>query len=384
MLIDTDQQFVAFLERCKKSPYIAIDTEFLREKTYYPKLCLLQMGIENEIAIVDPFKIRNLAALADVLVDPSIVKIFHACSQDVEILYHETGVVPSPIFDTQIAAAVLGKTQQASYSSLVSQYCDVNLPKKDSFTDWSQRPLSDSQIHYAADDVKYLPQIYYEMLAQLKKKNRLSWLGETFADLSKKEKYEIDPRVRYKKLKRVNQLNARQQAAAREFAAWRELQAQRLNIPRKWVVSDEQIVEACRREARTLDELYMVRGMKESLKTSDARKVLAALIVGLDCPQSELPDVRPKSKNENNVDVILDVMNALVRMRAREHEIAPQTLAPQAELLKLARGHYDDSELMQGWRYTLVGKDLRTLLEGGFALQIHDGNLEIISLHEAQ
>ncbi|MEE1421568.1 MAG: ribonuclease D [Eggerthellaceae bacterium] len=384
MLIDTDQQFVAFLERCKKSPYIAIDTEFLREKTYYPKLCLLQMGIENEIAIVDPFKIRNLAALADVLVDPSIVKIFHACSQDVEILYHETGVVPSPIFDTQIAAAVLGKTQQASYSSLVSQYCDVNLPKKDSFTDWSQRPLSDSQIHYAADDVKYLPQIYYEMLAQLKKKNRLSWLEETFADLSKKEKYEIDPRVRYKKLKRVNQLNARQQAAAREFAAWRELQAQRLNIPRKWVVSDEQIVEACRREARTLDELYMVRGMKESLKTSDARKVLAALIVGLDCPQSELPDVRPKSKNENNVDVILDVMNALVRMRAREHEIAPQTLAPQAELLKLARGHYDDSELMQGWRYTLVGKDLRTLLEGGFALQIHDGNLEIISLHEAQ
>lgn len=383
MLIDTDQQFVAFLERCKKSPYIAIDTEFLREKTYYPKLCLLQMGIENEIAIVDPFKIRNLAALADVLVDPSIVKIFHACSQDVEILYHETGVVPSPIFDTQIAAAVLGKTQQASYSSLVSQYCDVNLPKKDSFTDWSQRPLSDSQIHYAADDVKYLPQIYYEMLAQLKKKNRLSWLEETFADLSKKEKYEIDPRVRYKKLKRVNQLNARQQAAAREFAAWRELQAQRLNIPRKWVVSDEQIVEACRREARTLDELYMVRGMKESLKTSDARKVLAALIAGLDCPQSELPDVRPKSKNESNVDVILDVMNALVRMRAREHEIAPQTLAPQAELLKLARGHYDDSELMQGWRYTLVGKDLRTLLEGGFALQIHDGNLEIISLHEA-
>ncbi len=383
MLIDTDQQFIAFLERCKKSPYIAIDTEFLREKTYYPKLCLLQMGIENEIAIVDPFKIRNLTALADVLVDPSIVKIFHACSQDVEILYHETGVVPSPIFDTQIAAAVLGKTQQASYSSLVSQYCDVNLPKKDSFTDWSQRPLSDSQIHYAADDVKYLPQIYYEMLAQLKRKNRLSWLEETFADLSKKEKYEIDPRVRYKKLKRVNQLNARQQAAAREFAAWRELQAQRLNIPRKWVVSDEQIVEACRREARTLDELYMVRGMKESLKTSDARKVLAALIAGLDCPQSELPDVRPKSKNESNVDVILDVMNALVRMRAREHEIAPQTLAPQAELLKLARGHYDDSELMQGWRYTLVGKDLRTLLEGGFALQIHDGNLEIIDLHEA-
>lgn len=384
MLIDTDQQFVAFLERCKKSPYIAIDTEFLREKTYYPKLCLLQMGIEGEIAIVDPFKIRNIAALADVLVDPHIVKIFHACSQDVEILYHETGVVPSPIFDTQIAAAVLGKTQQASYSSLVSQYCDVNLPKKDSFTDWSRRPLTESQIHYAADDVKYLPQIYYEMLAQLKKKNRLSWLDETFADLSKKEKYEIDPRARYKKLKRVNQLNARQQAAAREFAAWREMQAQRLNIPRKWVVSDEQIVEACRREARTLDELYMVRGMKESLKTSDARKVLAALVAGLDCPQSELPDVRPKSKNESNVDVILDLMNALVRMRAREHEIAPQTLAPQAELLKLARGHYDESELMQGWRYTLVGRDLQTLLEGGFALQIHDGNLEIIDLNKAQ
>lgn len=378
MLIDDDSQLKAFVKRCCTSPYMAIDTEFLREKTYYARLCLIQVAIEGEVAIIDPFAIKDITLLNDALTSPDVVKIFHASSQDIEILYHETGVVPRPVFDTQVAAALLGKSQQASYSSLVSSYCSVNLPKKDSFTDWSQRPLKDSQIRYAADDVVYLPQIYYDMVEVLNEKNRLHWLDEVFEEISSPEKYEIKPEERYRKLRRVNQLNAQQMAAAREFAAWRELKAQKINVPRKWIVSDEQIVEACRREARTIDELFMVRGMRESLRAEDARQAVACIKKGLSCPKEQLPQVHEKPKNEHNVDIVVDLMNAVVHLRARENHIAPQTLAPQAELMKLARGHDDECELLKGWRYKVIGKELKELLKGKFSLRIADGNLEII------
>ncbi len=378
MLVENDAQLKDFLALCEKSSYMAIDTEFLREKTYYAKLCLIQVAVEGCTAIIDPFTIEDLSVMAPVLTNQSVVKIFHASSQDIEILYHETGVVPDPVFDTQVAAALLGKSQQASYAALVQSFCQVTLPKKDSFTDWSRRPLSPSQVEYAADDVTYLPRIYHDMIEELNEKGRLSWLNDAFAEISNPKKYEVDPRNRYRKLKRVNQLSQRQMAAAREFAAWREERAQKLNIPRKWVVSDEQIVEACRREPRSLDELYMVRGLKESLKSGDARHVLQLINKGLTRPEEDLPQTKTNQRSEANVDIAVDLMNAIVRLRARENKIAPQTLAPHAELMKLARGHDEDCELLKGWRYHVVGKELSEFLEGKFLLQLIDGNLKII------
>lgn len=378
MLVENDAQLKDFLALCEKSSYMAIDTEFLREKTYYAKLCLIQVAVEGCTAIIDPFTIEDLSVMAPVLTNQNVVKIFHASSQDIEILYHETGVVPDPVFDTQVAAALLGKSQQASYAALVQSFCQVTLPKKDSFTDWSRRPLSPSQVEYAADDVTYLPRIYHDMIEELNEKGRLSWLNDAFAEISNPKKYEVDPRNRYRKLKRVNQLSQRQMAAAREFAAWREERAQKLNIPRKWVVSDEQIVEACRREPRSLDELYMVRGLKESLKSGDARHVLQLINKGLTCPEEDLPQTKTNQRSEANVDIAVDLMNAIVRLRARENKIAPQTLAPHAELMKLARGHDEDCELLKGWRYHVVGKELSDFLEGKFLLHLIDGNLKII------
>lgn len=378
MLVASDAQLRDFLAACKESPYMAIDTEFLREKTYYAKLCLVQVAIEGQVAIIDPFTISNMSVMADVLTDPAIVKIFHASSQDIEILYHETGVVPTPVFDTQVAAALLGKSQQASYAALVQSFCGVSLPKKDSYTDWSRRPLSDSQVEYAADDVTYLPKIYADMKAKLDERGRTHWLDDAFAEVSNPKKYEVDPYQRYRKLKRVNQLTPRQMAAAREFAAWRELRAQKLDIPRKWVVSDEQIVEACRRESKSLDELYMVRGLRENLRAQDARQVLKLIKKGLSCPEDELPQVQGSKRSEANVDIAVDLMNAIVRLRAKENKIAVQTLAPHAELMKLARGHDEDCELLKGWRYHVVGKELHDLLEGKFSLRLSNGNLEIV------
>ena len=356
---------------------MAIDTEFLREKTYYPKTCLVQIGIEGMIAIIDPLALASLKPLARPFTNPDILKIFHACSQDMEILLRETGVLPAPVFDTQIAATLLGKNQQPSYALLVSQYCDVELAKKDSFTDWSHRPLSPSQIRYAAEDVLYLPVIHEKMVEALKSKDRLAWLTESFEELSEPDRYITDPYTRFLKLNRVNQLKNRQLAAAREVAAWRELEAQSRNIPRKWILSDEQIVEACRREATTLDELYMVRGMRESLSTNKARKVLECIKKGLNCPEDELPHIQKKAKSEQNVDAIVDVLSGIARKVARENDIAPQTLAPHSELVALARGHWDECELMKGWRRHMLGEGLVAFMEGKCTLRIAEGNLEI-------
>jgi len=378
MLIHTNEELRAFIARARKSAYAAIDTEFLREKTYWAKLCLVQVCTEEETAIIDPLSLSNFADFGELLDDDSVLKIFHACSQDIEILFNQTGVVPHPIFDTQVAASLIGKTQQASYASLVSSYCKIDLPKKDSYTDWSRRPLSESQLSYAADDVIYLPKIYARMMELLKKKGREHWLDETFRELENPDHYKVDPYERYKKLKRSNQLNPRQLAAAREFAAWREERAQKANIPRKWVVSDEQIVEACRREPHSLDDLYMVRGLRESLRPRDARVVLDRIKRGLSLPAEELPQINSQQRSEANVDVEVSLMNAMVSKRARQHDIAVHTLAPHAELMKLARGHDDECELLKGWRLNLIGAELRDLRDGKFSLAIKDGNLKIL------
>lgn len=380
-LIDTEESLRAFVDECSHSPYLAIDTEFLRDKTYFAKSCLIQIGIEGKIGIIDPLAIDDLHMLEGPLTDPGILKILHACTQDMEIILRETGVLPAPIFDTQIAATLLGKNQQASYALLVSQYCDVELSKKDSFTDWSRRPLSSSQVEYAANDVLYLPQIHKKMLSLLEEKGRIDWLNDTFDELSDPARYVVDPYTRYKKLKRVNQLKPRQLAAAREFAAWRELKAQSLNIPRKWVVSDEQIVEACKREASTLDELYMVRGLRDSLKTKDAREVLDFIKKGLNSPKEELPHSQGKVKSEANVDILVDVLTGIARKCAKENDIAPQTLAPHAELTKLARGHYEDCEILKGWRKRILGDRLLAFISGDLSLRVADGNLEIVKSH---
>ncbi|MEF9877457.1 MAG: ribonuclease D, partial [Gordonibacter sp.] len=259
MYIATQENLVAFAERAATSSVLAIDTEFLREKTYYAKLCLLQMATDSETVIVDPFGVDDLGVLVGLLEDERIVKLFHAGGQDLEIILREVGVLPKPVFDTQVAAALLGHTQQIGYASLVHAECNVSLKKTDSFTDWSRRPLSDSQLDYAADDVVYLPRLYASMRAALEEKGRLSWLGRDFEDLVDPQRYDTNERTRYKRLKRVSQLSRRQLSAAREVASWRELEAQRRDVPRKWVVTDEQVVEACKREARTIDELFMVR-----------------------------------------------------------------------------------------------------------------------------
>lgn len=383
MYIADQGEFESFLKRAEGSSVLAIDTEFLREKTFYPKLCLLQLATDDEVAIVDPFAISDLGALTPLLRDERTVKLLHAGSQDLDILYRELGVLPTPIFDTQIAAALLGHVQQIGYGSLVSAVCGVSLKKADSLTDWSQRPLSDSQLDYAADDVVYLPELYRRMTTALKEKGRLHWLDDDFADLSSAARYESDPRERYRRLKRVSTLSRRQMSAAREVAAWRELQAEGRNVPRKWILTDEQIVEACRREARTVGELFQVRGIREKLSTRDAREAARALALGLDAPADEWPSPDTGGKSERNVDAQVDLMLALVRLRAKENDVAMPTLASHDDLARVARGHCEGVDVMRGWRRALVGDELLDLLAGRIALRLSGDGLVVDRLGDS-
>lgn len=377
MYIANQESLEAFVDRARSSSVLAIDTEFLREKTYYARLCLLQLATDDEVVVVDPFAVESLAVIEPLLTDESIVKLFHAGDQDLEILYHEVGVLPHPVFDTQIAAALLGQSQQVGYGALVHAECGVSLKKIDSFTDWSRRPLSDSQLEYAADDVVYLPRLYRMMTKELTEKGRLTWLDHDFEELVDPARYEQDPRERYRRLKRGNQLTLQQLSAAREVAAWRETEAQRRNIPRKWVLTDEQIVEACKREARTIDELFMVRGMREKLSTRDARKVVSLLKSGLDLPEHAWPEPDRPSRNEPNVDAQIDLMNALVRLRSKENGIAMQTLASHAELSQVARGHHEGVDVLKGWRRALIGEELLELLAGKLSLRLVNGEVTV-------
>ena len=375
--IASQENLEAFVRRAASSSVLAIDTEFLREKTYYANLCLIQLATDAEVAVVDPFAIEDMKVLAPLLTDSSIVKLFHAGGQDLEILYRELGVLPAPLFDTQVAATLLGHTQQIGYGPLVHSLCGVNLKKSDSFTDWSRRPLSTSQLEYAADDVIYLPKMYRIMVEKLEAKGRLHWLDNDFAAMSDPAHYESDPFERYKRLKRVGQLTRRQLSAAREVACWREVTAQERDMPRKWVLTDEQIVEACKREARTIDELFMVRGMRERLSTRDARAVVALMVTALDAPPETWPEPDRCAKSEPNVDAQLDLMTAIVRLRAKESGVAIPTLASHDDLARVARGYREGVDLLRGWRRSLVGEELLDLLDGKIRLSLDGAELNV-------
>lgn len=359
------------------SELLAIDTEFLREKTYYAKLCLIQINNGDIQAIIDPLALKSLDALVPILTDPACTKVFHAGSQDIGILYHETGVMPAPVFDTQTAAALLGHPLQMGYGPLVKAMCDVKLAKADSYTDWSRRPLTKDQVRYALDDVVYLPEMYRMMTSELEERGRLSWLDEDFATLADPARYENVPEEMWRRVKRVSSLSRRQLAIARGVAAWRESEAMRRDIPRRWVMSDEAVVEIARKAPRDVDRLMEVRELNNRLSMRASREVLAAVKEARELPESELPRIDRAPHGAHEIDGVVDLMAAVVEIRAKENDVAPPVLASKDDLSRLARGHRDDSALLMGWRYEMVGRELIDLLEGRLVLYVNDGAIQV-------
>lgn len=370
------QELVA---RLRKARVVAIDTEFMREKTYFAGLCLIQLGTDEFSAIVDPLAFEDLSPLAALLTDSAVTKVLHAGSQDLEIFQARFGVPTAPVFDTQIAATLAGFPQQVGYGALVQELLGVKLDKGDSYTDWARRPLSDTQVEYALNDVRYLPEVHARLLETLDREGRLDWLSADFARLEDPATYEVVPEEQWRRVKRISSLNRRQLAVAREVTAWREREAMRRNVPKRWVLGDESVVEIARRAPTTPAELTAIRGVSDRVGKGSAKGVIEAVSAGLACPEAELPSLDKRKRPAGDVDAAVDLMVAIVRKRARERGVAMPLLASRDDLERLAAGERENNPLLTSWRREMVGEELVRLLDGAVSLSLVDGELMVTS-----
>ena len=374
--IDTLSQLEEFCIGMRGSEWMAVDTEFLREKTYYPKFCLVQIASGSRAACIDPLALDTLEPLAELLFDPTVTKVVHAGRQDLEIFFRLWQRLPAPIFDTQIAAPLVGLPDQISYAGLVAELLRVSLGKGHTRTDWSLRPLSEAQLRYAADDVIYLGAAYQAMQGQLEALGRLSWPEEDFAELLNPALYETAPDQAWKRIGGAQQLRSRQLAVLQTLAAWREETAQSLDIPRGWVLKDDVLVDVARLLPKTPEELKRIRGVEERAFRRHG-DVLCRLIREAQERKPQLLDAkaRPVRKTPEQ-EALLDLLNAVVRLRASQQTLNPNVLAGRKELEQLLDDP-EQSKLMQGWRRTMAGEELAAILRGECRVVVADGRLHV-------
>lgn len=365
------------IDRARKYPVVGLDTEFMRERTYFAKLCLVQLGTADFSAIIDPLAIDDLGPLCELLVDPSVIKIFHAGGQDLEIFFRECGKATAPLFDTQVAATLAGFPQQVGYGALVAEVLGTKLDKGDSFTDWSKRPLTETQVDYALNDVRYLPGLFEELTERLNEGGRMAWLEKDFRRMEDSATYVVVPEEQWRRVKRISSLNRRQLGVAREVAAWREREAIRRDVPKRWVMGDESIIEVARRMPTSAEDVLGIRGVSDKVGRHAAAGLAQAVERGILVPEDELPYIEKKRRLTGDVDAAVDLMIALVRRRAKEHGVAMPLLASRDDLERLAGGDREGHPLLEGWRATMVGSELVDLLEGRIELRLDDGELVI-------
>ena len=376
MYLSTQDQLEDFCRQIEGEKVIAVDTEFLREKTYYPKLCLVQVGAAELTAAIDPLLIEDLTPLAKIFEDATVTKVFHACGQDLEVILDGMGCVCAPVFDTQLAAAFLGMRQQVSYGSLVEAYCGVRLPKAESLTDWSRRPLDPEQLAYAEDDVRYLPGIYDRMVSDLARQDRLSWVRPEMDALCDPSRIKRDPSEAFLRLRRSGSLTRRQLAVAREVCAWREGVAAERDVPRKWVASDEVVVEVCKRTPGSFDRLRRIRGT-EQISERDGKRLLAAVARGVACPAEECPKVTKHLRPSSETEGVIDLMYAVLRLVSEKSGVATQLIATRDDLLDFLQDR-KSSPLSRDWRWELAGRTLDRLLSGEVGLTVKGGRIELL------
>ena len=377
LYINASKQVCSFCEEAKKFAIVAVDTEFLREKTYHPTLCLLQLGTPEATCAIDPLAEGiDLTPVKELLEDPTVTKVIHSCSQDLEVIRYALDCDVAPVFDTQVAAAFLGFRMQLGYAGLVESYTSVRLAKAESMTDWSRRPLDKEQLLYAEDDVKYLPEIYEQQMRQLVQKNRLGWLQPEMDYMVNPHRLQVRPEEAYKKLKRAASLTKKQLAVAKEVCQWREGQAMKRNVPRKWILSDEVIVELCKRTPETDERLVRIRTL-ESLNQQDRTQLLQAIERGIHTDPADYPEIKRKVKLSCENESIVDLMYSLLRRVSDSCGIATQMIATRDDLAEFLVDR-DAPRLREGWRYEELGKKLEKLLSGEVALTVCKGKIEII------
>ena len=373
--INKPEQLDDLCNRIERAPWIAVDTEFLREKTYYPKFCLLQLATPEWVACVDPLAIKDLSKLFDAIYNPNVIKVFHSCRQDLEIFYQLTGKLPSPIFDTQIAAPLLGFTESVGYAMLVSSFLNINLEKTHTRADWSARPLSADEIQYAADDVIYLCDIYQKMTAKLEKLGRLNWLKEDFAALENPAQYETHPDNAWLRVKGKSKLTGKQLSIIQAVSKWREAVAQKENRPKNWLLRDEQLFDFAKFQPETIDALLKIRGLNERTVNYHGKELCALIKAAKNASPIPMPEYTKSISGKNQQqEAIVDILFALVRIRAEENQLNPTSLATRNDLEDLLNGN--DCVLLHGWRFSMVGNELQQLLSGKAQLKIENNSVQ--------
>ena len=379
-LITRNEELTDVCSRLATAPYVAVDTEFMREQTFWPKLCLVQIAASGIEVLIDSQALDlDLTPLFDLMVNEKVLKVFHSARQDIEIVYHLAGVIPHPIFDTQVAAMVCGFGEAVSYSMLVKRLLNRNLDKTSRFTDWSRRPLSDRQLTYAIGDVTYLRDLYPKLKAQLDQSERASWLNEEMAVLTDPATYELDPEQAWKRLK-MRIKTPKSLAVLMELAAWREREAQTQDVPRARILKDEAIYDIASQTPRTQEDLGSLRTLHNGFARSmRGRAVLEAVGRGLERDPKTIPPIERGEPMPPEAQAVVDLLRVLLKARAGSHGVAPKLIATSDELEEIARSDDTDVPVLRGWRKKLFGDDALALKRGDLALAIKDGEVTVLA-----
>jgi ribonuclease D len=382
-VITTNEALKALCDRLSKSDYVTVDTEFLRDKTYYSKLCLIQIADDNEYHAIDTLVGGlDLTPFYDLMENEKVVKVFHAAKQDIEIFVNQANVVPKPLFDSQVAAMVCGFGDSIGYEKLVMTICNATLDKSTRFTDWSRRPLTERQIDYALGDVTYLRTIYKHLKAKLESTNRAEWLTEELGGLLDKDGYTIQPKNAWKRIK-IRNSNRRFNAIVHSIAEWREEDAQRRNLPRNRVMRDEVLLELSAVRPTHTNALTSVRGLSSNFASSSAgQTVIKAIKDAMELPEDQLPVISRRKPPSQNTDPIVELLKVLLKLVCKAENVAPKLLANIEDLEKIAESDDADVKALHGWRYELFGKNAQALKNGEVAFAIKNGEIAVFPIEK--
>ena len=383
-LIADTAALAAFCQRQSGVDYIAVDTEFMRDKTYWPQLCLVQVAGPEEAAAIDPLAPGiDLAPLLDLMFDERIVKVFHAARQDIEIFYHLTGRIPEPLFDTQVAAMVCGFGEAVSYENLATKLAGARIDKSSRFTDWAQRPLTQRQLTYALSDVTHLRPTYEKLRRRLEKSGRGEWLDEEMNVLLEPGTYRLDPVEAWRRFK-IRGGSGRFLAVLQEVAAWRERTAQDKDMPRGRILRDEAILEIAAHHPLSVDDLARTRGLGKGLAEGRfGSEILEAVQRGLSLEEADLPKPPPRQDMPPGLGPLCDLLRVLLKMKCEEHDVAQKLVASADDLERIAASDNADVPALEGWRREVFGQHALALKHGRLGLTAHGKSIAVVELGAA-
>lgn len=378
-MITTSVELEAVCNRLSRFEYLTIDTEFMRESTYWPRLCVIQMAGPDEAVIIDAMAPElDLRSFFELMANERVIKVFHAARQDIEIVFHRGGLIPHPVFDTQVAAMVCGFGDSISYDQLVRRLTGARIDKSSRFTDWGRRPLSEHQTEYALADVTYLRDVYHALSAQLEEQGRAEWVREEMGILTSPMTYQLVPAEAWRRLK-MRVRKPVELAILKEVAAWRESEAQARDVPRARVIKDDAIYEIATQQPTTPPALGQLRTVPRGFERSrSAGEILSAVVRALEIPKDQLPPV-PKQRNVSNGNgAAVDLLKVLLKMTSENHGVASKVIATVDDLEAIAGDDVADVPALHGWRRDLFGETALKLKRGEISLAVESNHVVAI------